>query len=224
MTKDDDESGNFNNDDLGEGGKGSPRPGKKILAEVDLSDGRDEKEKAKQMLDKEEQERQEERKMMEDWKRRQDEKAKESSGKGTLLDKMNNYQSMLKDSPRAIEESGNSSSISGTKKPDVEESYSADSFDESLSGSNSKKSNIWTEKLKMVSDEVKKGAIEDSLKSLTSSMAASGSKDKSIKSSAIEESSERYEDDEFESISKSKGEMAFIPTKQEPKKLTTLKD
>ena len=131
---------------------------------------------------------------------------------------------MLKDSPRAIEESGNSSSISGTKKPDVEESYSADSFDESLSGSNSKKSNIWTEKLKMVSDEVKKGAIEDSLKSLTSSMAASGSKDKSIKSSAIEESSERYEDDEFESISKSKGEMAFVPTKQEPKKLATLKD
>ena len=55
-------------------------------------------------------------------------------------------------------------------------------------------------------------------------MAASGSKDKSIKSSAIEESSERYEDDEFESISKSKGEMAFMPTKQEPKKLANLRD
>ena len=92
---------------------------------------------------------------------------------------MKTYQSMVRDSPRNIEESGNSSSMSGNKKPDVEESYSADSFDESLSGSNSKKSNIWTEKLKMVSDEVKKGAIEDSLKSLTSNMSASASKDKS---------------------------------------------
>ena len=127
-----------------------------------------------------------------------------------------------------IEESNNSSSISGQKKPEVEESYS-DSFDESLSNSNSKRSNIWTDKLKSVSDEVKKGAIEDSLKSLNSNLSASASqsKDKSQKSSAIEESAENYEyDEDFESISKSKGEMmTFMANKpQEAKKLPTLKD
>ena len=111
------------------------------------------------------------------------------------------------------------------KKPAVEESYSADSFEESLSGSNSKQSNIWTEKLKSVSDAVKKGAIEDSLKSLDSRI--SGSRDKSVKSSAIEEreSAEEYVSD-FESMSKSKGEMMnFMANKpQEKKKLQTMKD
>lgn len=34
------------------GGKGSPRPDKKVISETDLSDGRNEKEKIKEMLEK----------------------------------------------------------------------------------------------------------------------------------------------------------------------------
>lgn len=129
---------------------------------------------------------------------------------------MKAYKGLVRDSQN-IEESGNSSSMSGNKKPDIEESYS-DSFDESLSNSNSKRSNIWnTDKLKSVSDDIKKGAIEDSLKSLTSNMSGSHSKDKSQKSSSvIEEDSEKYEDDEFDSVSKSKGEMMnFLAVKNQ---------
>ena len=222
VARDEDDDGTFNNADLDKDGKGSPRPDKKIIDEVDLSDGRDEKEKAKQLLEKEQKEREEELKMMQDWKKKQ-----EANQSGALLDKMKAYKGLVGDSQN-IEESNNSSSISGQKKPEVEESYS-DSFDESLSNSNSKRSNIWTEKLKSVSDEVKKGAIEDSLKSLNSNLSASASqsKDKSQKSSAIEESAENYEyDEDFESISKSKGEMmTFMANKpQEAKKLPTLKD
>ena len=225
VARDEEDDGTFNNADLDRDGKGSPRPTKKIIEEVDLSDGRDEKEKAKQLLEQQEKEREEELKMMQDWKKKQEEN---QIGTGTLLDKMKAYKGLVGDSQN-IEESNNSSSISGQKKPEVDESYSADSFDESLSNSNSKRSNIWTEKLKSVSDEVKKGAIEDSLKSLNSNLSASASqsKDKSQRSSAIEESAENYEyDDDFESVSKSKGEMMnFMASKpQEIKKLPTLKD
>lgn len=49
------ESGEYTTKDLDkEGGKGSPRPGaeKKVIAEKDLSDGRSEKEKILEMLEK----------------------------------------------------------------------------------------------------------------------------------------------------------------------------
>ena len=67
VDKDEDETGSFNNADLDKDGKGSPRLAKKIIQEVDLSDGRDEKEKAKAALEAQEKERQEELKMMQQW-------------------------------------------------------------------------------------------------------------------------------------------------------------
>ena len=45
VNKDSDDSGIFNSDDMGDD-KGSPRLRKKVIEEKDLSDGRDEKEKA----------------------------------------------------------------------------------------------------------------------------------------------------------------------------------
>ena len=50
------DSGDFNNLDIGGEGKVSPRPMKKILEEKDLSDGRNEKEKIKAELERKEQE------------------------------------------------------------------------------------------------------------------------------------------------------------------------
>ena len=50
-----DESGEFHTKDVARDGKGSPRPGggdKKVIAEKDLSDGRSEKEKILEMLEK----------------------------------------------------------------------------------------------------------------------------------------------------------------------------
>jgi hypothetical protein len=56
----DDESGEYHTKDIDKegGGKGSPRPGldKKVIAEKDLSDGRSEKEKILEMLQKKERE------------------------------------------------------------------------------------------------------------------------------------------------------------------------
>jgi hypothetical protein len=44
-------------EDVKKGGKGSPRPTtKKVIAEKDLSDGRNEKEKIKEMIEKKEKE------------------------------------------------------------------------------------------------------------------------------------------------------------------------
>ncbi len=59
------ESGEFQTKDIGE--KGSPRPGnaeKKVIAEKDLSDGRSEKEKILEMLEKKQREELEEIKEM----------------------------------------------------------------------------------------------------------------------------------------------------------------
>lgn len=49
VTGDESESGEFNNENIK--GKGSPRPEKKVIGEKDLSDGRNEKEKIKEMLE-----------------------------------------------------------------------------------------------------------------------------------------------------------------------------
>lgn len=52
--------------------KGSPRPGgKKIISEKDLSDGRDEKEKIAEMLARQEEERIEEIRKMDEWRKKQ---------------------------------------------------------------------------------------------------------------------------------------------------------
>jgi hypothetical protein len=51
--REDDESGDYNTEKLGKEGSGSPRPdGKKVIAEKDLSDGRTEKERIREMLEK----------------------------------------------------------------------------------------------------------------------------------------------------------------------------
>jgi hypothetical protein len=69
----DDESGEYHTKDLdkeGSKGKGSPRPGvdKKVIDEKDLSDGRSEKEKILEMLQKKEREQLEEIQEMNQWK------------------------------------------------------------------------------------------------------------------------------------------------------------
>lgn len=52
-----DESGEYQTKNLQKEGKGSPRPGdKKVIAEKDLSDGRSEKEKILEMLEKQQRE------------------------------------------------------------------------------------------------------------------------------------------------------------------------
>ncbi len=64
------ESGEYHTKDVG--GKGSPRPDndkeKKVIAEKDLSDGRSEKEKILEMLEKKQREEIEEIKEMNTWK------------------------------------------------------------------------------------------------------------------------------------------------------------
>ena len=58
------ESGDYNRDNVHEG-RGSPRPGdKKVIEEKDLSDGRSEKEKILDMLEKQQREQMEEIKEM----------------------------------------------------------------------------------------------------------------------------------------------------------------
>lgn len=69
----DDESGEYHTKDLDKEGtksKGSPRPGidKKVIDEKDLSDGRSEKEKILEMLQKKEREQLEEIQEMNQWK------------------------------------------------------------------------------------------------------------------------------------------------------------
>jgi hypothetical protein len=65
-----DESGEYTTKDVHEGRKGSPRPAgdKKVIAEKDLSDGRSEKEKIREMLEKQEREQLEEIREMNQWK------------------------------------------------------------------------------------------------------------------------------------------------------------
>ena len=70
-------------------GKGSPRPNKrKIVQEKDLSDGRDEADKIKEQLEKEKAAQLEEMKLMNEWKKKQDEKEKEGSAKNSIIEKM----------------------------------------------------------------------------------------------------------------------------------------
>ena len=51
-----DESGEFNKQDINNEGKGSPRPEKKVIEVKDLSDGMNEKDRIKALLEKQEKE------------------------------------------------------------------------------------------------------------------------------------------------------------------------
>lgn len=219
----DNEGGSYNTADMDKDGRGSPRPGKKIIQETDLSDGRDEQEKIKEQLEKEKAEQLKELEMMEKWKKEQQQKEKESSGKSSIIDQMRLDRARLQD----LEESGNSSSLSVPKaigaKTGVEESYTSDDFEESvsLSQSGSKKFDKLSGITKPTTQASKK--VEDSLKSDTSGYSVSNSKSLGdLKSnSRIGESSDVYDDDDFESVSKSNKQMnKILPTVQ---KLTTLK-
>ena len=87
---DSDDSGHFNNKGgMDKDGKGSPRiTKKKIVNETDLSDGRDEQERIKEQLEKEKAAQIEEIKLMNEWKKKQEEKEKEGSASNTIIDKM----------------------------------------------------------------------------------------------------------------------------------------
>jgi hypothetical protein len=74
---DEDESGEYQTKDLHKEGKGSPRPGggeKKVIAEKDLSDGRSEKEKILEMIEKQQREQIEEIQEANKWMQKIDEK------------------------------------------------------------------------------------------------------------------------------------------------------
>ena len=111
-----------------------------------------------------------------------------------------------------IEESGNSSSLSVPKATaeakTVEDSYTTDEFEDmSMSGSHSKKNDVWSGKMKADEIKSKPTKVDDSLKSSTSGYSVSNSKSiGDLKSnSRIGESSDAYEDDVFDSMSKSHG-------------------
>lgn len=75
-----DNSVDYNSNNLN--GKGSPRP-KKVLEEKDISDGMNDKEKAKALMEKKEAEQLEEFNIMEEWKKKQEEKLKASAPTNT---------------------------------------------------------------------------------------------------------------------------------------------
>ena len=60
-------------------GKGSPRPVKRVLEERDISDGRTEEEKIRDQMEKEEKEKLEEIKKMNEWRQQQKDKEKEAA-------------------------------------------------------------------------------------------------------------------------------------------------
>ena len=142
---------------------------------------------------------------MKEWKKKQEEKEKENSAGNTIIEKMRLDRARLQD----LEESGNSSSLSAPKaagaKTGVEESYTSDDFEESvsLSQSGSKKFDMLSGKTKP--STAARPRVEDSLKSDTSGYSISNSKSiGDLKSnSRIGESSDVYSEDAFESISKS---------------------
>lgn len=74
---------NFNNEGIKQGG--SPRLSKKIIGEKDISDGRDEKERIKDQMEKEEREALEALRKMEAWKKAQAEK--ERNQENTVFNK-----------------------------------------------------------------------------------------------------------------------------------------
>ena len=78
--------------------------------------------------------------MMKEWKRKQEEKEKEGSASNAIIDKMREANARAR--AQEIEESGNSSSLSAQKASqlkggNVEESYTTDEFEESVSVSGS---------------------------------------------------------------------------------------
>lgn len=83
-----DESGEYKTKDVHEGRKGSPRPegDKKVIAEKDLSDGRSEKEKIIEMLEKQQRAQLEEIREMNSWKEKRpaDESVGDSSTSNPL--------------------------------------------------------------------------------------------------------------------------------------------
>jgi hypothetical protein len=133
-----DESGEYHTKDIDkEGGKGSPRPGgvtdKKVIAEKDLSDGRSEKEKILEMLEKQQREQLEEIKEMNQWKSKN-----ESSKKVNYDDSVGDSSSS--NPPLAISKKPEAAASSG--------SYESDDFEDvSASGSGSRsKLNVWPPK------------------------------------------------------------------------------
>ena len=158
----------------------------------------------------------EELKAVEKWKKEQAEKEKEGSGKNSIIDKMRIDQARIR---QELEESGNSSSLSVPKAAEakaVEDSYTTDEFEDmSMSGSHSKKNDVWSGRMKADESKSKPTKVDDSLKSSTSGYSVSNSKSLGeLKSnSRIGESSDAYDDDVFDSMSKSHGAMnKALPT------------
>ena len=129
-----------------------------------------------------------------------------------MIDQMRMNQARLRADMEdsASSSSQQSKSIEASKEKPIEESYSLDDFDDvSMSGSGSKK--IWSGKMKP-------GKIDDSGVSsnsnLTSSQLKSADRKSQKSSSAIGESSDRYESDGFDSLSKSKDQLAAVLSKK----------
>ena len=103
---------------------------------------------------------------------------------------------------------------SASKEKGPEESYSSDAFEDvSMSGSGSKKLDLWSGKMKTG------GKPEDSMVSsnsnLTSSQLKSADRKSQKSSQGISDSSDRYDNDEFDSLSKSKDAIGSMMKKTE---------
>ena len=199
-------------------GKGSPRPVKRVLEERDISDGRTEEEKIRDQMEKEEKEKLEEIKKMNEWRQQQKDKEKEAAPSSIINEEKLNQARMR----AKIDESDSSlmsdAKPSAQKEKGPEESYSSDAFEDvSMSGSGSKKLDLWSgNKNKGVKPE---DSVVSSNSNLTSSQLKSVERSgKSQKSSqGISDSSDRYDADEFDSLSKSKDAIGQMMKKAEQK-------
>lgn len=179
-----DESGQFQTKDVRDG-KGSPRPSgdnPKVIAEKDLSDGRSEKEKIRELLEKKEREQLEEIQEMNRWNSKQEETKR----------------------PSQVEESYGDSSTSNApiavvarKQDQSSGSYDTDEFEEmSASGSGSKQKPFQSKKPEATYDPK---AMEEYMKKQQQNK-SSPPKQPLVREQS--ESSDRYDED-FESASRS---------------------
>lgn len=167
------------------------------------------------MLAKQEAEKLEDARIMDEWKKKQEEKNKQPSAMDSMIEKIRSFKNKMDDDD--ITESGISSSMASAVKKQPEESYTSDDFEDvsmsaSISGSKPLSDKLnWAQKIK---DNAKS---TESLRSSTSALSSSrqksaltdsygkdsSQKDSSARdSSDVADSSGKYDED-FESLSKS---------------------
>lgn len=211
-----DESGEYNNKDLHDGGKGSPRP-QKVVEVKDLSDGRNEKEKIKEMLEKKQREELEEIKRMEKWSEEQ--RRSSPSKTNTVKDNDSDLaDSSSKETFKSVKQL-QSKQTAKQEDDESEQSYS-DTFE--ASGSGSKYSH--PAKKEEQSDAIYDPSLMDAyMKKLQQNIPNVQKKPPVPATFDASESSDRQEyEDDFESISKSQSGImnSMLPTPTVSNKVT----